>query len=50
MAEAGAPAPAQPQTVAPEQQGYNPYGSVYAAAPTNPPGGYAADYSSGYGY
>ncbi|XP_010416702.1 PREDICTED: flowering locus K homology domain [Camelina sativa] len=54
MAEAGAPAPAQPQTVAPEQQGYNPYathGSVYAAAPTNPPGGYATDYSSGgYGY
>ncbi|EOA30206.1 hypothetical protein CARUB_v10013322mg [Capsella rubella] len=53
MAEAGAPAPAQPQTVAPEQQGYNPYathGSVYAPAPTNPPGGYATDYSSGYGY
>ncbi|ESQ49625.1 hypothetical protein EUTSA_v10020380mg [Eutrema salsugineum] len=53
MAEAGAPAPAQPQAVAPEQQGYNPYathGSVYAAAPTNPPGGYATDYSSGYGY
>ncbi|CAN7009856.1 unnamed protein product [Brassica rapa subsp. trilocularis] len=54
MAEAGAPAPAQPQTVvAPEQQGYNPYathGSVYAAAPPNPPGGYATDYSSGYGY
>ncbi|CAH8361597.1 unnamed protein product [Eruca vesicaria subsp. sativa] len=53
MAEAGAPAPAQPQTVAPEQQGYNPYathGSVYAAAPTNPPGGYTTDYSSGYGY
>ncbi|XP_013584889.1 PREDICTED: flowering locus K homology domain [Brassica oleracea var. oleracea] len=48
MAEAGAPAPAQPQAVvAPEQQGYNPYathGSVYAAAaPTNPPGGYATD-------
>ncbi|KFK37875.1 hypothetical protein AALP_AA3G040700 [Arabis alpina] len=53
MAEAGAPTPAQPQTVAPEQQGYNPYAthaSAYAAAPTNPPGGYATDYGSGYGY
>lgn len=54
MAEAGTPTQAQPQAVvAPEQQGYNPYatqGSVYATAPTNPPGEYATDYSSGYSY
>ncbi|XP_010550910.1 PREDICTED: flowering locus K homology domain isoform X2 [Tarenaya hassleriana] len=53
MAEAGASAQAQQPAVTAEQA-YNPYAthsSVYASPATNPPpGGYAPDYGSGYGY